>query len=295
MVPLELVIGAVLLALILRWMSGERETIPTEREESQQRLVDASMDHSAWIRDGRLKLSGEPYEGQEIAEGWDHLVQAAISDEHVVALDQDGRVYAVGQNANLQCEIDGMEHVRCIDAGMKCSVCVLEDGTVRVFGVLEDTCRRGLEEEENVWSVAVGDRHVVVLHEDGTAAAYGENDKGQCELSGWKTVRQVSAGSAFTVGLTKKGKLLYAGDKGSRPGRAWKNLWMVDAGGSYIAAVDKDGNAYGAGANTQGQCNVSSWRDICAIAAGYDHTVGMDKNGEIFAVGFNGSGQCDIF
>lgn len=298
LVPVELLVGCVLLLLSVRWLKGGEKRAPeTVDRQLEERLVSASMDHSAWILDGRLKLSGEPYEGQEAMESWSRLKQVAISDEHVVALDEDGRVYSAGQNANLQCEINGTEDVRYIDAGMKCSLCVMEDGTVRVFGVMEEGCREELEKEENVRAVAIGDHHVAVLHKDGTAAAYGENEMGQCELSGWKGVRQISAGYAFTVGLTEGGRLLYIGDEGSDPGTegTWENLAMVDAGSGYVAAIDKDGNAYGAGANTQGQCNVNSWKGISAIAAGYDHTIGVDQQGERFAVGYNGSGQCDIF
>ena len=107
-------------------------------------------------------------------------------------------------------------------------------------------------------SVSAGVNHTVGLMEDGTVVACGDDEYGQCGVSGWKGVTAVSAGESHTVGLRKDGTVVACGDDSS------------------------------------GQCDVSGWTDVVAVSAGGDHTVGLRKDGTVVACGDDSSGQCNV-
>ena len=267
-----------------------------KKDKNTQRLTAASMDHSAWITNGKLHIAGEKYEGQEQAEKWKNLEQVAISDDHLLALDKHGEVYAIGSNSSLQCEINGQKNVIYIETGLQCSIAVMDNGTVKIYGVLDESWQKVLLQEEKVMAVSIGDRHFVVLYTDGKVAAYGDNANGQCDVQQWKDITKVMVGYDFTVGLTKEGNVLFAGNKGNFQDNSlteWKDITGIAAGSDYIVAVDKFGFVYAAGDNRQGQCDVSNWHQVESIAAGYDHTVALGKNNELLAAGYNGNGQCN--
>ena len=120
-------------------------------------------------------------------------------------------------------------------------------------------------EHQPTWTretLSAGWRHTVGLRKDGTVAAVGCNDDGQCNVSDWRDMVAVSVGgglfSGHTVGLRKDGT---------------------------VAAV---------GLNNWGECDVSDWRDMVAVSAGDLHTVGLRKDGTVAAVGNNGFGRCNV-
>ncbi|GED54975.1 hypothetical protein BBO01nite_42160 [Brevibacillus borstelensis] len=71
-----------------------------------------------------------------------------------------------------------------------------------------------------------GNAHTIRLKADGTVAAVGWNEHGQCNVSGWRDIVAVAAGCAHTIGLKT------------------------------------DGTVVAVGNNQYGQCDVSGWRDI---------------------------------
>lgn len=262
----------------------------------EQILCAASMDHSAWISGGRLFLAGEPYEGQEAAADWSDLMQVAVSNDHLAALDAGGRVHAFGNNRTQQCNIDEEQFVVSIAAGMNCTVTVLPSGKIQVYGSMDSVQREGLSAEKNARKAVLSEDHAVVLHRDGTVAAYGDNTDGQCEVSKWKNITGIAAGKGFTVGLTSDGKVVYAGadSYGQAAAKKWKKVAYIAAGTDHVVGVKQDGTVLAAGKNTQEECNVSDWKDIVCAAAGYDHTIVVNQNGDAAAAGYNGSGQCDV-
>lgn len=68
--------------------------------------------------------------------------------------------------------------------------------------------------------------HAVGLKFDGTVVAVGDNDYGQCDISGWTDIVVIATGQCHTVGLKS------------------------------------DGTVVAIGYNHDGQCNVSGWTDI---------------------------------
>lgn len=104
----------------------------------------------------------------------------------------------------------------------------------------------------DVWisdRLAAGAHHALAILSDGSVAAAGENEDGQCNVQHWEDIVQVAAGEGHSAGLKK------------------------------------DGTVVAAGRNDQGQCNVDSWTDIVFIACGDEHTVGLKKDGTVVFTG----------
>ena len=75
-------------------------------------------------------------------------------------------------------------------------------------------------------AIAAGSNHTIGLKSDGTVAAVGWNEHGQCNVSDWRDIVAIAAGCAHTVGLKSDGTVVAVGD------------------------------------NEYGQCDVSGWRGI---------------------------------
>ncbi len=99
-----------------------------------------------------------------------------------------------------------------------------------------------------------------------------------------------------TVGLTRAGRLVAAGDKsiGACDVGSWRDVRAVAAGSYHTVALTAAGRVVAVGSNEFGQCDVADWREVVAVAAGSSHTLGVRADGTVVAAGNNEDGQCDV-
>ena len=155
---------------------------------------------------------------------------------------------------------------------------------------------------QQIIPISVGWGNTVGLHNDGTVVAVGDNDDGQCDVSGWSDIVAIAAGGYHTVGLRRDGTVVAVGAAGS--GRAnnygqcdvsgWSDIVAVAAGRFHTVGLRRDGTVVAVGGNRYDKCDVSGWSDIVAVAAGITHIVGLRRDGTVVAVGDNDDGQCDV-
>lgn len=100
---------------------------------------------------------------------------------------------------------------------------------------------------------------------------------------------RIAAGFCHTLGLTKSGTVLAAGDNmyGQCNVQSWSNVSQIAAGAYHSVALFKDGTVAAVGDNTQNQLDVSSWTDIVFIAASAYDTVGLKSDGSVVACGMH--------
>ena len=69
------------------------------------------------------------------------------------------------------------------------------------------------------------------LKADGTVVAVGENGKKQCNVTGWKDIVAIAAGTSYTVGLKADGRLVAVGNNedGKRNVTTWKSIKLPTA------------------------------------------------------------------
>ena len=108
-----------------------------------------------------------------------------LSFGHVVGLNTDGTVVAVGDNRNGECNVEDWTDIVAVAAGVTHTVGLRADGTVVAVGDNEyGQCN--VEDWADIVSVAAGDFHTVGLRADGTVVAVGDNEYGQCDVEDWK-------------------------------------------------------------------------------------------------------------
>lgn len=136
----------------------------------------------------------------------------------------------------------------------------------------------------------------VGIKKDGTCIAVGDNAKGQCNVTGWLDITQVTTGFYHTVGLKADGTCIATGsiDDGRCNVTSWTDIVQVNCGGYHTIGLKKDGTCVAVGKNTDGQCNITDWTNIVQVAGGDYYTIGVKADGTCVAVGDNGNDRCNI-
>lgn len=111
---------------------------------------------------------------------WTDVVDITCGGNILLALRDDGRVYAEGAIEAVKTDQDGL--VEGIDP-------------VRSLAIVSDE----------------GARHCAVVFQNGTVFAWGDNDWGQCNTQDWTDIVAVAVGAYHTVGLKRDGTLVSTG------------------------------------------------------------------------------------
>ncbi|MGC4050590.1 MAG: hypothetical protein QM757_14530 [Paludibaculum sp.] len=93
-------------------------------------------------------------------------------------------------------------------------------------------------------AVAPGSYHSLALKKDGTVAAWGSNDSGQCDVpANLANVIAVTAGDSFSVALKADGSLVAWGAEGviTQLPAGLTDVVGIAAGGNYSVAIKSDG------------------------------------------------------
>ena len=198
----------------------------------------------ALLNDGTVLAAGNNAAGQCDVSGWSDIVSVACGDAFAVGLKADGTIVATsgapaaaaswtgikklaagGASAVAgitaegklvaTCDMSGLEgYTDLVDVGVDdCGVaCVRADGTV-VTALTAETIydpdyaygETDLSTLAGALAVSVGEKHVVVLLKDGSAAAYGVNDDLQCDVGRFNLrpyTEQLADASYVVRGLT---------------------------------------------------------------------------------------------
>lgn len=91
--------------------------------------------------------------------------------------------------------------------------------------------------------IASSTEHIVVVKSDGTVAAVGKNDYGQCNVSGWRDVIAVQCDRFGTVGVTSEGTVYYSGTnlENQDQCRRWTGIKAAGTTGSCVYGLRYDG------------------------------------------------------
>jgi hypothetical protein len=189
----------------------------------------------------------------------------AASDEHNLALKEDGTVWAWGKNNYGQLG-DGTTTNRTTPVQVRNAP--LTKKRSKVSGTLNNL--------SGVTAIAAGGTHSLALMEDGTVRAWGYNERGQ--LGNGTTT---SSKTPVTV-------------------RNLSGVKAISGGWSHSLALKQDGTVWTWGNNYDGQLGdgtttnrttpvmVSSLSGVKAIAAAYFHSLALMEDGTVRAWGWNG-------
>ena len=182
-----------------------------------------------------------------------------------------------------------------VAAGIWHTVGLKANGTVAAMGY-NDYGQCDVDDWTDIVAISAGGYYTVGLKADGTVVAVGDNTDGQCEVSDWRDIVAISAGSRHTVGLKSDGTVVAVGynDEGACDVTDWRDIVSISAGNGHTVGLKADGTVVAIGYYADGRCGVTDWTDIVAISAGNWHTVGLKSDGTVVAVGSNEYGQCNV-
>ena len=134
----------------------------------------------------------------------------------------------------------------------------------------------------NVAQVSVGWEHIAVLRTDGTVAALGNNEKGQCDVSAWSGVTQIYAGDKGTLGLKYDGTAVATWCDV----RHWADVEQVFLGDSGLAlGLTSHGRVLVAGTEDADFLAAREWTDMKTVAIQYDTIYGLKTDGTVVFAG----------
>ncbi|MGQ0829238.1 MAG: RCC1 domain-containing protein [Bacteroidota bacterium] len=231
------------------------------------------------------------------------IVAVSAGDDHSLALDNLGRVWSWGRNANGQLGdgtssdnnfavlISTLTNVAAITAGDATSMALRCDGTVWLWGSNEygqlgdgTTIDKFIPTQEangftNIKAIAFGGLHSLILNNTGTVYTCGNNFSGQL---GNSLVTSLIFSQAVNVPT---------------------NIVAIAGGFYHSLAIDNTGVVKAWGSNNYGQLGnnslvstntavtVTGLTGIVSISAGQDHSLALKNDGTAWAWGRNDYGQ----
>ena len=218
-------------------------------------------------------ISGNILNGKNII---DISIGGALGSHHVIAIDNQGKVYTWGANS-----IGQLGKGTTDDSNVP--ICISDISGNILNG-------------KNIVEISAGGNHTVVLDDQGKVYTWGNNSHGQLG-------NETNEASLAPICISDiSGNIL----KG-------KNIISISAGESYTLAIDEQGKVYSWGWNRYGELgdgtdgyNVNSTSPICisdissnilngkkiiSISAGGNSSVAVDIEGKVYTWGFNGLGQ----
>lgn len=233
--------------------------------------------------------------------GIDHVTAVAVGHEHILALKNDGTVWAWGSNDYGQLgdttaiphdrpvQVYGMTGAVAVAAGSFHSYALKNDGTIWAWGdnrngQLGDGSRNNrrtpvlVENFLDVQSIAAGSTHLLVLRKDGTVCSWG-----------------LSA----AVGSDGRIQNTFLGKPEPICLKEFSGVASIAAGGNASYAVKLDGTLWAWGASVCGDARAfvddQFQRPILdrvkKVSAGALHTLILRDDGSLWACGSNDAGQ----
>ena len=188
--------------------------------------------------DGTVVSIGLLSKYANLIEKWSNIVDIACGNNHVLGLDSKGRIYAVGDNSNGQCDCDGQKDVSKIYASSTASILLNNDGSLTYTGNFIGSS--SLKNYTNILDIAVSDNILAILKADKTVDVYTKNSNNYLEAENFVDIVDVACGNDFVAGLTSDGKVCIDIDhvKYKNEVTSWENIICIASSSDYLVAYD---------------------------------------------------------
>ena len=198
---------------------------------------------------GCVTSSGLISKYEKIIADWKNIIDIAAGNNHVVAVDSNGRVYCAGDD--VPCEIEGTRNVKKVFATDNAAIALSEVGTLTIKGTLTGTSY--LKDYLNIKDLASSDDILVVLNNDSSINVYSKYGS-YIKAESWNDIVDITCGNDFVAGLDAFGKvhIEMENDEIKEKVNEWSNIIAIDAGKDYLIAFDGK-NIFGVGKNSYNQ------------------------------------------
>lgn len=242
----------------------------------------------------------------ECAEAYLGMLLADVelpSADSISALDREKSIVALTDNENYKKYLRFADEVQLekLDSSIRTAKDRIEHNKIETSALIEKlrVARERFLPARSLIVAAYG--RTVALRADGTVLAAGDNEHGECDISGWRNIIAISAGFYHTVGLRSNGTVVATGD--NRYGQCnvsdWNDIVAIAVGDWHTVGLRSDGSVVAVGKNENGECKVTGWgwedKDTVAIWADSANTAGLKSDGTVVVVGNNDNHQCDQY
>lgn len=196
----------------------------------------------------------------------------AVGDTFGARLDKNGTVRSYGQGVDVSKWSDVVQLSARGDVMMALS----SKGEVVTVNTMLTT-----SSWKNIVDIAVGNRHLVGLKQNGSVECVSSVD-GPCAVESWKNIVEVDAGENFTVGVTSEGKVVVAGSvNGSDAMMALTDVIAVSVGKSDVIFLHKNQTATVVSLLGTKR-DVSKWTNLVQVVAGDGFVAGLNNLGKVY-------------
>lgn len=200
--------------------------------------------------DGTVVSSGLISKYEKQVASWKNIVDIAAKNNHIVAVDSNGKVYCAGESE--ACEIEGTRNVKKVYATDNAAICLTEVGTLVYKGSFFGSSY--LNNFLNIADIASSENILAILNNDKTLNIYSKSSEKYLKAETWSNIVDVTCGNDFVAALDEFGKVYIEieNDEAIEEVNEWSNIIAIDAGKDYLIAFDGK-NIYGIGKNNYNQ------------------------------------------
>ncbi len=195
--------------------------------------------------DGNVTVLGTIDGGSNIK--WSRIIDIAAGDGHLVALNDKGKVFAIGDNTNGQCDVQDYKNIVKIFATNNGTILESDDGKLNYCGIMLGSSQ--LKNYESPLDIASSDNYLAIVNSDKSVSCiskYGDD----LQINRWRNVVDVACGDNFVAALRSDGSVLVSSDDEDIELNAssWSNIIAIAAYDNYLVAYDGS-KIYGTGSS----------------------------------------------
>ena len=121
----------------------------------------------------------------------------------------------------------------------------------------------------------------MILDKKGKVYAYGNNDKGQCNVDDFEDVKKIFATKYGTIAMDENGKLYSCGEFiGQSRLKNYDNILDIDVDDNNLLILMDDGTVECESSNNN-FLGIYKWRNVVDVACGNTFVAGLKKDGTV--------------
>lgn len=211
----------------------------------------------------------------------DNINRLSVSETTVVYIDDYSGVN--GSGSNLNGELSNLTSSAAIKVceGEGFTIILNEDGTLSSSGLI-DKYAQEISDWRNIVDVAAGSAHVVGVDSNGRVKCAGDNSAGACDIENSRNIAKVYATSKGTILMDESGELSYCGSFiGSGSLKNYRNIKDIASSENILVVLCEDNTLDVFSKNSDNYFVAESWADIVDVACGDSYVAGLDKYGKV--------------
>ena len=209
----------------------------------------------------------------------ENINRLSVSETTVIYIEDAGAIGFTGSNSNGQ--MNGLTVTNAIKVceGEGFSIVLNEDGTVISSGLISKY-EKEVSDWRNIIDVAAGSNHVVALDSNGRVYCAGESEA--CDIEGTRDIAKVFATANASIALNEVGTLTYTGSLiGSSYLKDCMNIKDIASSDNILVILNSDGTL-NVRSKSGSYLKPETWTDIVDVACGDDFVAALDSYGKVF-------------